>query len=303
MFVGFNAPHAPSTPAPGDEGAFESTARPTSAAFDEADISDKPSFIRDLPPLSPRRWRGSTRVASEPSSRCWRSTGRWRGSSPSFAARASSRAPTSCSPRTTATSQASIGSSSASCCRTRPRPGCRCWFAARVPAGETFARWSETSTSLRRRCELGGRQAAIALDGRSLLPLRRATPAQPSAPLLLESLVRDRSTYYGYPYAAIRSGHFLYVEYATGDEELYNLDRDPTSSSRWPTTPSYEDNRRALSRALDQLRDCRGRDCEVASSHRRVEVPPLPFGPIHSPPEIAPAPRRPLESPPRAAIV
>ena len=40
-------------------------------------------------------------------------------------------------------------------------------------------------------------------------------------------MVRDRSTYYAQPYAAIRSGHFLYVDYATGDEELYNLARDP----------------------------------------------------------------------------
>jgi N-acetylglucosamine-6-sulfatase len=46
------APHQPATPAPGDEGAFSDVPLPASPAFDEADVSDKPAFIRALPRLS-----------------------------------------------------------------------------------------------------------------------------------------------------------------------------------------------------------------------------------------------------------
>ncbi len=97
-----------------------------------------------------------------------------------------------------------------------------------IPAGET-------SDALVGNVDLAPTIAAIAerrADARRRRPARccrsPATPTRSSdRALLLESLVRDRSTYYGYPYAAIRSGHFLYVEYETGDEELYNLVKDP----------------------------------------------------------------------------
>ena len=46
------APHQPATPGPGDDGAFSGVSLPPSAAFDEADVSDKPSFIRSLPRLT-----------------------------------------------------------------------------------------------------------------------------------------------------------------------------------------------------------------------------------------------------------
>ena len=51
LYVGFNAPHAPSTPTLGDDGRFTGRAPNDSPAFDEADLSDKPKFIRDHPPF------------------------------------------------------------------------------------------------------------------------------------------------------------------------------------------------------------------------------------------------------------
>ena len=96
-----------------------------------------------------------------------------------------------------------------------------------------------------------------------MLTLARNPERSTDRALLLESLVRDRSTYYGHPYAAIRSGHFLYVDYATGDEELYNLARDPDQLRSVAGEPRYADKQRALSAALDELRDCRGTGCEV----------------------------------------
>ena len=52
LVLAFNAPHAPSTPAPGDAGSLDGTKAPRSPAFDEEDLSDKPGFLRDRPPLT-----------------------------------------------------------------------------------------------------------------------------------------------------------------------------------------------------------------------------------------------------------
>ena len=46
------APHAPATPAPRDAHAFDGEKAPRLSSFDEADVSDKPAWIRKLPRLS-----------------------------------------------------------------------------------------------------------------------------------------------------------------------------------------------------------------------------------------------------------
>lgn len=52
------APHSPATPAPRDAGYHDTTPFPESVVFNEADISDKPKPIRDLPLLTQREIRG-----------------------------------------------------------------------------------------------------------------------------------------------------------------------------------------------------------------------------------------------------
>ena len=44
-------PHSPSVAAPRHEGMFVDAKLPRTPAFDEADVSDKPAFIRMIPPL------------------------------------------------------------------------------------------------------------------------------------------------------------------------------------------------------------------------------------------------------------
>jgi arylsulfatase A-like enzyme len=53
-YLAVYAPHQPATPAPQDTDAFPDLKAPRDAAYDEADVSDKPEFVRDLPPLRPR---------------------------------------------------------------------------------------------------------------------------------------------------------------------------------------------------------------------------------------------------------
>jgi arylsulfatase A-like enzyme len=46
------APHEPATPAPADYGAFNGLKAPRDAAFNEADVADKPAYIREREPLT-----------------------------------------------------------------------------------------------------------------------------------------------------------------------------------------------------------------------------------------------------------
>jgi arylsulfatase A-like enzyme len=48
-------PHSPSIAAPRHEGMFASAELPRPASFNEADVSDKPAFIRQLPPLDEKQ--------------------------------------------------------------------------------------------------------------------------------------------------------------------------------------------------------------------------------------------------------
>jgi N-acetylglucosamine-6-sulfatase len=51
MWIGTKAPHQPATPAARDENAYPDLALPEPPGFDEKDVSDKPGWVADNPPL------------------------------------------------------------------------------------------------------------------------------------------------------------------------------------------------------------------------------------------------------------
>jgi N-acetylglucosamine-6-sulfatase len=51
MWLGTTAPHQPADPAPRHANAFSEVSMPRPPSFDEGDVSDKPAWIRDNPPL------------------------------------------------------------------------------------------------------------------------------------------------------------------------------------------------------------------------------------------------------------
>lgn len=106
----------------------------------------------------------------------------------------------------------------------------------------------------------------FALDGHSLLPqlTGQATDdpsAGPERGVLLENG-------YGYPsgpgYRGIRTRRYVYLEYVTGERELYDLERDPFELDSRHADPAYAGVRAALEPALAALRGCVGRSCDVA---------------------------------------
>jgi N-acetylglucosamine-6-sulfatase len=55
LYVAPFTPHAPATSAPRHDGLFADARLPRSAAFNEADVSEKPAVVRNRPPLRPRQ--------------------------------------------------------------------------------------------------------------------------------------------------------------------------------------------------------------------------------------------------------
>ena len=53
-YLAVYAPHQPATPAPQDADAFPGLQAPRDGSYNEADVSDKPQFIRDLPLMGPK---------------------------------------------------------------------------------------------------------------------------------------------------------------------------------------------------------------------------------------------------------
>ena len=265
LYLGFNAPHSPSTPATRDLGSAADVQAPRSPAFDEGNLSDKPSFLRGQPPLGSgaearidARNQGALESLAEVDRQVARLVEVLRakgelGSTYIFF--------TSDNGYIGGEHRIEFGKLLAY------EPGSQMPLLMRgpgVPAGETSDALVGNIDLAPTIAAIAGAEPTIEVDGRSLLPLA-ANPEAPSGrALLIESLVRDESTFYGYPYAAIRDGHFKYIRFDNGEEELYNLARDPYELQSLADDPAYAERKRSLAAALEQLRDCRGRGCDVS---------------------------------------
>jgi arylsulfatase A-like enzyme len=65
------------------------------------------------------------------------------------------------------------------------------------------------------------------------------------------------------PYTAVRAGRWKYVEYASGERELYDLVADPYELRSLHTTSTTKRLRAELSALLSSLRPCSGASCVV----------------------------------------
>jgi phage terminase Nu1 subunit (DNA packaging protein) len=98
------------------------------------------------------------------------------------------------------------------------------------------------------------------MDGRSLLRLLTGKEAQRGwrSDFLVELYSREEA---GIPeYAALRTTEQLYVEYATGERELYDLAKDPNQleSLHKRAEPALLER---LSARLAELKSCKGESC------------------------------------------
>lgn len=137
--------------------------------------------------------------------------------------------------------------------------------------------------------ELAGTRTGRLVDGRSLLPFAR-DPRRCSRRALLhetggERFVRARDQDAGgvpavrpvLSYRAVRTQRWLYVEYRSGERELYDLERDPYELRSLHADPGKRRALRILHGTLRRLAHCRGAGCRDGgvtrlTSARRVTI-------------------------------
>ncbi|HET8651664.1 MAG TPA: sulfatase [Gaiellaceae bacterium] len=94
-------------------------------------------------------------------------------------------------------------------------------------------------------------RAARRLDGRSLLPFARDAVLRSGRDLLLETP----------SYAAIRTPRYEFVQHGNGEQELYDLARDPHQLQSLHADPRFVALKNDLAARLTRLRACAGDAC------------------------------------------
>jgi N-acetylglucosamine-6-sulfatase len=265
MWLGTRAPHEPATPPPRYADYFPDATAPRSPSFNEEDVSDKPEWIRQQNPLTSSeidyidnlyRNRLRSMLAVDDligrvveslqysgklnntyivfmSDNGWamgehrRSQGKWSAYEEDMKVPLIVRGPEV------------------------PQGASRAHMVLNNDFAPTFAR-------------LGGASVPSFVDGRSFVPLLRSGPPPLSewrSAFLSEAVASEAN---GRPaYKAVRTHDRLWVEYANGERELYNVNEDPYElQSLHQTAPA--DLMQLLSSRLDSLRGCARDGCRTA---------------------------------------
>lgn len=108
--------------------------------------------------------------------------------------------------------------------------------------------------------ELAGADAGLEMDGRSLLPLAEGSSSTADRPILIENGPGNRLVAH---YEGVRTRRYTYVEYETGERELYDLVTDPIQADNLAGRPAMAEVEAQLSQLVAQLEGCRGISCQV----------------------------------------
>lgn len=119
-------------------------------------------------------------------------------------------------------------------------------------------------------------------DGRSFKRFWKKTKMRTRRPIVLESFVgpndapiSDASSSAPAPprnYSGIRAGRYKYVEYTNGDRELYDLKSDPAELHNRIANPAWLRVSTRLQTVLAARKDCRGAACRAGTG--KLPAPP-----------------------------
>jgi len=306
MWLGTKAPHQPATPAPRHEDELEDVELPRPPSFNEKDVSDKPSWVKDNPPLSPdqvaymeelHRKRLQSMMAVDDMI------------GELFDSLRESNELDNTYVFFTSDNGFHMG---------QHRLGAGKWTAYEedirvplivrgpgVPEGKKLPHVVLNNDLAPTFADLAGADPPNFVDGRSLAPLLDDTPTHeedwrqrflveavaerdsvPRPPFVNESQVKplitgdplprdwrktsagraESSEEWGRPwFKALRTGQYLFVEYKTGEHELYDLVKDPYQLENiYDEAP--ENLLQRLNSQLDSLRQCEAEDCRTAEA-------------------------------------
>jgi arylsulfatase A-like enzyme len=288
MALNFSAPHAPFVPAPRHRGSYRGARLPKLEAFNERDISDKPRFlrrqarglIRDSQLRIIRRARRlrleqlrSVDEAIAAIVRTLREHGLLRDTYLVF----------------TSDNGAFWGEHRISEGKYLPYdPATRVPLLVRgpgLPRGRVTRELVSNVDFAPTVLQIAGASAPPehSIDGRSLLPYLTHPGRHSRRPILLEgeqgpslsplsTLEQEPAARMATPtvtnapaYRAVRTSRYLFVRYASGDIELYDMKRDPQQLRSLHRSRRYREIRRRLGKLLDMLQTCEGRGCARAA--------------------------------------
>jgi N-acetylglucosamine-6-sulfatase len=271
----FRAPFGPE-PAPRDYDSWASTPYPRPAGFDEADVSDKPPFLRNASPLSAvaigqiqQEWQKrieSLRAVDDGIGRliaALGATGQLANTYVFF------------------TSDNGFFGGEHRIQREKflpYEPSSHLPLLLRGPGISPGARSGELTMNVDLAptiLAIAGASATVPLDGRSLLRFAKRPAKSTRRPLLLEGFTRAvevatarqgqaAKPIFNAPvrdFQGIRFGPYKYVRYAGGIRELYDLRNDPAELHSRVHDPRYRAVRAFLAERLNRLRRCAGAAC------------------------------------------
>jgi arylsulfatase A-like enzyme len=262
MFIGCHPPHAPSTPAPRHENLFAGEIAPRVPSFDEADVRDKPGYVRAIPRLG-------ASGAADLDERQQRRLQSLMSVDEMLSALVATLASTGELDRTfiffTSDNGQIQGQHRMESKDAPYEESIGVPLLARgpgVPAGVARPHLVGLIDLMPTVLALARAPVPESVDGRSLVPLLGGAPPAP------EQWRRDiliEHWFGGSPvavpeYQGVRTRDHAWVEYATGEQELYDLHADPfqMESAHDSGDPALI---QALSARVAALRDCRGATC------------------------------------------
>ena len=284
LYVSPNAPHGPATPAPLDAGAFPDVRAPRPPSFNEEDVSDKPPMLRDTPVL------GDDQIARIDA--VYRQRLRSLIAVDAMVAAVVAELEATAQLETTYVVFTSdngyhLGEHRIGTAKRSPyEEAIRVPLLVRgpgVPAGRIEERLALNIDLAPTFAELAGAAAPDFVDGRSLVPLlqgksaewRQAAYIEGSSSSAAGSRARrsedaeteesEGETAGSCAFRALRSPWQIYVEYATGERELYDLTEDPyqlTNLAGHADRGLLHD----LSSQLMAMAGCDGSECRAIES-------------------------------------
>ena len=292
LSLAYLAPHAggPNNPASEPQGRCEDTAKPAirhkgtfdaepvpqPPNFNEADVSDKPAAIAGRPPLTPGRVSRLTRN--------YRCRGESLAAIDDGVARVIDALRAACELRDTLVVYTSDNGFFHGEHRLESGKNRVYEEAIRVPllirgpgipkgvSVDDLAINADLAPTI---LDAAGADAAIPQDGRSLLPFATHPDRYHGRELLIEqqSPDGDDGEPTGVEYTAVRTSKYVYVENATGELELYDLEADPFQLTNQAANPSFAEPRAALAERLARLRSCEGKSCRTKPA-LKMKLPP-----------------------------
>lgn len=275
LYLAPYAPHSPSTPAPRHQGRFAGAEAPRTPAFNENSIKDKPDWVRDTPRMRESKIK---RVDAD-----------YRRRLESLLAVDEMVDAVMSQLEQTGTLETTyvlflsdngyfLGEHRQPHGKDAPYDA-----ASRVPlivrgpdisAGSTVDALALNIDLLPTVLDLAGLAAPSFVDGRSIASIARGDTRDWRQSALLEGFGKETESLEGTesstpPFRALRGEDVLYVEYETGERELYNLRKDPYELSNL-VRGADKSLLREFARQLGALSSCAGRACQ------ELENAPLP---------------------------